>query len=369
MASLASDFEKLLPQWLEETQMQWVQWVYALWQIVRCNPLTLLVLSFLPYYVSQWRKKKRVVVLGEIKDYDMPDEEMYAFLRRRPLKNLEIISRETVTSASRSFHYYWVKHGGYFCLTHGNTLCELAKCSEELGEEIIFVESLLTITATISVGKKLSQTEAYEKVLSKRYHCSKGTECVVPIWFDYVDLSSKFWGVLCTIPILLQAKGYDRFSTLLSVGIILLDFNRYWLYSIYNSLFDSFVKWVKLNVFKKTTAMYDFFSIFSSRWRYCDTVKKHAYVAQPGNVVNLRCYSKLESMEDLEIVNWKHYTHDTNDQNICMEIVKDKGHWSLIQYNDDYAEGKLKKPVYVSDHSLNVHAPMSMQRLSIEIMD
>ncbi|KAH9287922.1 hypothetical protein KI387_032039, partial [Taxus chinensis] len=59
-----------------------------------------------------WRKKKRVVVLGEIKDYDMPDEEMYAFLRRRPLKNLEIISRETVTSESRSFHYYWVKHGG-----------------------------------------------------------------------------------------------------------------------------------------------------------------------------------------------------------------------------------------------------------------
>ncbi|KAH9287934.1 hypothetical protein KI387_032051 [Taxus chinensis] len=360
MDNLACELNKLLPYWLEKTHMERVQWIYAIWQIVRCNSLTLLALSFLPYYLSlslslrRGRKRKAVVVLGDSKDYNMSVDEMRGYFSLRPLKDLEIISSQKISTGPN--YVYWVMHGGYYYITHGNTLCELAKCYKELGEDIIFVERALPITATLSVGNKLSQTEGYEKILSRRYHCSKGTDCVIPTWFDYVDLNGKFWGVLSTVPLFLQAKEYYRLSNLVSLVIILFDCNRSWMYGIYSGLFDSFVKWVKLNVFKETTALYNFFSIFSSRWRYCDTVKKHAYVAQPGDVVNLRCYSKLESMEDLEIVNWKRYTHDTNDQNICMEIVKDKGHWSLIRYKDEYAEVKLNKPVYVSDHSLSVHS-------------
>ncbi|GLJ35981.1 hypothetical protein SUGI_0721790 [Cryptomeria japonica] len=183
MKNLVSSLEDLLPHWLEITPMLWVQWVYAIWQVIRGNPLTLLVLSFLPFRLMQLYKKKEVVVLGYIVEYTMSVDEMQQCISN--VKNMEKIEQND--------YWFKVKHNNFYYTTHQNTLCELARCSQLFGDNIIFVENLLPITMSLSVGKMLSQTEAYEKVMSNQFSCSKGRAYVVPTRFDYgSDLSSKF---------------------------------------------------------------------------------------------------------------------------------------------------------------------------------
>ncbi|GLJ35980.1 hypothetical protein SUGI_0721780 [Cryptomeria japonica] len=253
--------------------MVWVQWVYAIWQVVRGNPLTLLVLSFLPFRLMQLYKKKEVVVLGDSAEYTMSVAEMEQCISN--VKNMEKIERKG--------YWFKVKHNNFYYITHQNTLCELARCWQLFGDDIIFVENLLPITGSLSVGKVLSQTEAYEKVMSKIFSCSKGSDYVVPTMFDYgSDMSSKF----CV------------------------------------------------------------------RWRYCDTARKYAYVTEPDETVKITSYNKLESENDIEIGNF--YTHDreTNDDNICMHIVKDRAHCAPLYKGTVYAEAVLKRPFFVSDHNL-----------------
>ncbi|KAH9304584.1 hypothetical protein KI387_008988, partial [Taxus chinensis] len=222
-------------------------WIYALWQLLRCNPAILLVLSFLPFYIRQRFKKKIVIVLGETNDYSMDTwEEVKECLRDHPLKGVEV---EKWTDYCCFFRY-----GGYCNVTHILRMAPLSKCSQEhgdIGKNIIFVERLQTVTSSVSVGKELSHPEAYEKVFFESACFSKGSAYVVPTWIDYTELSSKIWGVLSTIPILLQARNYNRLSNLLSLVIILLDFNRHRLYKIYDSSFNSITKFVKFSVFKE----------------------------------------------------------------------------------------------------------------------
>lgn len=135
-------------------------------------------------------------------------------------------------------------------------MCELAKCSECFGENIIFVERLPPVTRSLVVGRKLSQTKAYEKLFTKYYHCGKSPDVVVPTFLDYgTDLNSKIWGVLSTVPVILQGRSYNRFSTLLSLVIIILDLNKGQFYKVNDDLFYHFAKLVKVNVLKKKDSL------------------------------------------------------------------------------------------------------------------
>ena len=285
----------------------------------------------------QLYKKKYVVLVGDVGGYNMSINDMMPFLLN--VQNLELIER------IRFWHK--VRHHNYYYITHQNTLTELAKCQELFGNDIIFVENLLPITGSVAVGKKLSQTKAYEKVFSKNFHCSKGSDYVVPTWFDYVDLSSKFWLVISTIPLLLQANNYQRLSTLASLSIIVLDLNRKWLYEHYHCIFEKIIKYIKLNIFKERSALYNFCSIFSVRWKYTDTSKRHAYVAEAGEKMILRWYSKLESEKDIEFTDWTMRYGDPDDQHICMEIEKDRAHCFLMKNEDNLAEVSLNRDIYV----------------------
>ncbi|GLJ33581.1 hypothetical protein SUGI_0675200 [Cryptomeria japonica] len=341
------EWESLLPQWLGKPELQWFQWTYALWQIIRCNPLALFALSYLPFCLCQMYKKKTVVVLGDTTDYLLPYPERETHLRNNAhrLENLEIL-----WDRSSGGWFYVVKYSGHYYFTNQNSLCQLARCAEKHGdikENVIFVERLLTVTGSWAVGMKISHTEAYEKVFTKRYHFSRGADVVLPTIFDYVDLSSKIWGVLSTIPILLQARNYNRFSNLFSLLVILLDYSRHTLYKFYDKIFMKITDFVKLNLFKERQGLYDFFSIFSKRWRYTDTVKRHAYVAQIDEKLKIRPYCKLEGVDDLQVERWDEYGGDPNDQNICMEIVDGRASVSLMQYFMPYADAILHKKVYV----------------------
>ncbi|XP_059076267.1 uncharacterized protein LOC131056854 [Cryptomeria japonica] len=349
MEKWISGMEHRLPMWLEKTQVQWVQWVYALWQLIRCNQVALLLLSYVPFMLSQYYRKKAVVVVGSSREYYMQNEEMLDYFEGAPvrLKNIEEISAHREEDKSDLPNWHIVKYNHYYYIAHINALCDLKKCSELFGENIIFVERLLKVSGSIAVGKRLSETEAYEKILSKRYFCSRGANLVVPTSFNYVDFSSKFWVVISSLPILLQAKSYVKLSGVLSLVIILLDLNRGRLYRLYDRLFNSFVRIVKLNVFKERTNLYDFFLMFSNLWECTDSVKKHAYVTKPGDRLKISQYSKLERPDDIEIVGWERYNRDPNDQNIFMEINKDEVHCNLMRYNGVYAVVELRRPVYV----------------------
>ncbi|GLJ28925.1 hypothetical protein SUGI_0570520 [Cryptomeria japonica] len=163
--------------WLEKTQVQWVQWVYALWQLIRCNQVALLLLSYVPFMLSQYYRKKAVVVVGSSREYYMQNEEMLDYFEGAPvrLKNIEEISAHREEDKSDLPNWHIVKYNHYYYIAHINALCDLKKCSELFGENIIFVERLLKVSGSIAVGKRLSETEAYEKILSKRYFCSRAT--------------------------------------------------------------------------------------------------------------------------------------------------------------------------------------------------
>lgn len=249
----------------------------------------------------------------------------------------------------------FLKHGEYYYYAETECVRELAECEQQFGENVLFVEKILPITGEVFVGKMISQIEAYEKVLSNRgYHISKGPPYVVPSWSDYVDVSSKFWGVLSTIPIILQAKSYNRVSTLLSFSLIVLDLNRHWLYKIYDGVFNCFVKFVKRYIFKERANFYTIFSLFSSRWNF-------AFVIPAGQSIPIRPYCKLELMCDFEINDFEVYGGESTIENLCVEMDIDRGHVSLMQNNVLYTMATLNRPLYVPAVKLELGQEMKRQ--------
>lgn len=219
----------------------------------------------LPVWILFYRsRRKRVFLLNEVYEDWRQDHDVGCFRPGDKKNDVEIVAREG----------YWVK--AKFCddyiIIHQNQIAKI--WFTDFSDD--FVINKIDITDNLSVATKVSTREALLKIAGTFKTTEVKTTCIYCPQYG-IALNTKFAGVVSTIPLFAQGKGFPVVSAWLSLAILIIDVLRTPLYRIYDHAFEYLSVMVKLHVFKKRTRLYLLFSIFSERWSYGDKSKKYVY--------------------------------------------------------------------------------------------
>lgn len=260
--------------WFGSPICAWLQFGYALWQMVRNNDVVCLILAApLSSLYRLWRPQICVII-------DETDPRSREF--ERPwtptwLSNPRMIGRRvprfqlTVVEQQGEFIKVEAAYGTYIAFTGGFLRLEaMAQRNEPCGLHYA------TPVGRTALTYNMSTRQIVDKMLLHAHGFFATKHALLMFSFNET-FGTGLLTFLALIPLMLQARGYQNASGFFSLVLCLLDLIRTPLYKLYDRIAYAVVKFVKLYIFRQNRAMYDFFGTFSKRWKYCNNFKGYSY--------------------------------------------------------------------------------------------
>ncbi|KAH7288746.1 hypothetical protein KP509_31G039900 [Ceratopteris richardii] len=298
-----SAWDSSLPKVLGTPLLMWIQWAYAAWQLVRKNPLIILLAS-LPLH-PLLKRKRRIIMLDRPEEDDFFEELMG---NRSVTEEEEMFHEELAELAQQEtgeikvYEYVgtWAKieytpRNQFYIVRLEALGAYLSLRKHFKRHDVVFATSKLQVTGNVAVARRVSDMDM---IFTRTGHPANPSPYTFLTLVDSAEVNSTMWALLSLLPLYLQIHNNNKLANLLSLCVIFLDVNKAWIYHLYLAITFHIIKWIKLHLFKHMTHLYIFFSMFSSRWMYDDRVKCKAYETPIDDRLLVGDYCKFKSEED-----------------------------------------------------------------------
>lgn len=308
-----------------------IQWLYAIWQIVRettfvnsvyylCQMAIKGQLKFVfrknthiqedaygvPYTKMEDGSEKPDVIhiskkysLGKSWIHSKSWEEFREhYLDEKSNRNIN-----GVTLIDFNWYWYTVQFNERFYFCHQDILFEWAMY--DIDENMILLKEVELIGNELVMGTVISKEEMFEMMLSKEYHINElYAPCIFGKQYN-ISWNLRLSAFLATIPLLLQAKGLAKQSALCTLILIIVDFVRTPLLKLYEHFMSYLTISVKLRIFRKCRLLYILFSLFNKRWAACDRRYGYAYYTtkeENKSVFPVTTFVKFKNLDECQFV-------------------------------------------------------------------
>ncbi|KAH7288756.1 hypothetical protein KP509_31G040800 [Ceratopteris richardii] len=371
-----------LPKVLGAPLLMWIQWAYAAWQLVRKNPLIILLAS-LPLHPIL-KRKRRIIMLGrpEEEEEEVLFEQLMANPSLRELVKMvrvsaqlrrhgatvfpeelwrgfeaELAQQETGEIKVHGYFGIWAKIDytprNQFYIVRLEALGAYLSLREHFKKhDVVFATNKLQVTGNVAVARRVSDDDAMDMIFTRTGHLANPSPYTFLTLVDSAEVNSTMWALLSWLPLYLQIHNHNKLANLPSLCVIFLDVNKAWIYHVYLAITFHRIKWIKLHVFKRRIHLYIFFSMFSSRWMYDDRVKCKAYETLIDDLLVVSDYCKFKSEEDIRFFNdgtGPFYIQE-GDENITdtyYGVHIDRANVALMKRGNAYVKVIVNKRLFV----------------------
>ncbi|KAI5053993.1 hypothetical protein GOP47_0031111 [Adiantum capillus-veneris] len=271
--------------------------------------------SALPASIYKLWRPEICVIIDEkdprSREYERPWTD--AWLENPPIRNKQIPRFGlTVIDQQGDFVQIEAQHGTYIAFTGDFLrLAFMSDCIEPIGLHYA------TPIASTALTFTLSRRQLLDKMLLQDHGFFVSRKALLMFTFNDT-FTTGFLTFLATIPLMLQGRGYQTYSGIVSVLLYVLDFFRTPLYRMYDHVASELVRVIKLYVFGKNRALYDFFGTFSRRWKYCNNFKGHAYHETEFVTTRRVFVAKPNRIMRWSVAKETRYNLDPSDYDICI---------------------------------------------------